>query len=288
MLARILSVLVTGLLTLVGAEPESQIRAERSIAKTLRFAGAGPHTLDVRTIHGSISVSGYDGADVQIEAREMIEADTDEDRAAAERDVVLQTSDSAATIEAVVHDSGRPACARDIREGWPAWWDRPRHNVRFDFTIRVPRDSRLRLCTISGGEVRVEGTAGDFDIENVNGRITLERMRGSGRAVTVNGRVTASFAEPPRDASLFKTVNGQIVATFPSGLSADLRMKTFNGGLFTDFDGEVQKTMPIAERRGGKFVYRSNRFTTVRVGRGGPELTFDTFNGDVRVLRAAG
>jgi len=34
------------------------------------------------------------------------------------------------------------------------------------------------------------------------------------------------------------------------------------------------------------FVYRSNEFTTLRVGRGGPELTFDAFNGDVRVLRA--
>jgi hypothetical protein len=103
----------------------------------------------------------------------------------------------------------------------------------------------------------------------------------------VNGRVTASFAQAPRSASLFKTVNGQIVATFPDGLSADLRMKTFNGGLFTDFDVEpLSQQLPVAERRAGRLTYRSNQFTAVRVGHGGPELTFDAFNGDVRVLRA--
>jgi hypothetical protein len=40
----------------------------------------------------------------------------------------------------------------------------------------------------------------------------------------------------------------------------------------------------VAERRGGRFVYRSNQFTLVRAGSGGPELTFETFNGSVRVM----
>jgi hypothetical protein len=44
---------------------------------------------------------------------------------------------------------------------------------------------------------------------------------------------------------------------------------------------------PVVERRAGRVTYRSNQFTAVRVGHGGPELTFDAFNGDVRVLRAA-
>jgi hypothetical protein len=49
----------------------------------------------------------------------------------------------------------------------------------------------------------------------------------------------------------------------------------------------LPQPVPVAERRGGGFVYRSNQFTLVRAGRGGPELTFDTFNGSVHVLRAA-
>jgi hypothetical protein len=75
--------------------------------------------------------------------------------------------------------------------------------------------------------------------------------------------------------------------TMPDRLAATLRMKSFNGGLFTDF--EVQSTPApkrvAAERRNGMYVYRSTDFTTVSVGGGGPELTLETLNGDVRVLR---
>jgi DUF4097 and DUF4098 domain-containing protein YvlB len=116
----------------------------------------------------------------------------------------------------------------------------------------------------------------------------MQNVRGSGSARTVNAAIVASFAEPPRAASEFRTTNGNVVVTFPANLAADLRMKTFNGGLFTDFDvQDLPQPATVAERRDGRFVYRSNQFTLVRAGGGGPELTFETFNGNVRVLRAA-
>ena len=160
--------------------------------------------------------------------------------------------------------------------------------MTFDFTIQVPRGTRLRLCTVNGREVLVTGTRGDFELDNVNGRITMEDVRGSGSARTINGAIVALFSERPRAASEFKTINGQVVVAFPADLAADLRMKTFNGGLFTDFDVEsLPQPAAVAERRDGWFVYRSNQFALARAGGGGPELTFETFNGDVRVLRAA-
>jgi DUF4097 and DUF4098 domain-containing protein YvlB len=114
-------------------------------------------------------------------------------------------------------------------------------------------------------------------------------MGGSGQATTINGPVIATFASAPRATSLFKTINGNVIVTMPAGLSADLRMKTFNGGLYTDFDVQTLPTAALvkAERRDGMFVYRSSGFTTVRAGGGGPELTLETLNGDVRVLQRA-
>ena len=67
---------------------------------------------------------------------------------------------------------------------------RPHYDVHFDFTIRVPRDVALRLCTINGGDVIVNGTRGDFDVDNVNGLIEMRGVAGSGSAHTVNGPVT--------------------------------------------------------------------------------------------------
>jgi hypothetical protein len=50
-------------------------------------------------------------------------------------------------------------------------------------------------------------------------------------------------------------------------------------------DVDVQ-TPATAERLSGRFVYRSDGRARVRVGRGGPEIILETFNGDVRVVRA--
>jgi hypothetical protein len=167
---------------------------------------------------------------------------------------------------------------------------RPHYAVRFDFTIRVPRDAALRLCTVNGGEVVVSGTRGDFDVDNVNGLIEMRQVAGSGQAHTVNGPVTVTFTANPTKPSSFKTVNGNVDVSFIDGLAAEFAMKTMNGGLFTDFDAQPlpNRVAPAGERRNGKFVYRGNEFTRVRVGGGGPEMMFQTLNGNVRARRAGG
>jgi hypothetical protein len=57
--------------------------------------------------------------------------------------------------------------------------------------------------------------------------------------------------------------------------------------LYTDFDAEPLASAVAAagERRNGRFVYRANEFTRVRVGSGGPQMTFETLNGNVRARR---
>jgi hypothetical protein len=67
-------------------------------------------------------------------------------------------------------------------------------------------------------------------------------------------------------------------------------MKTMNGGLFTDFDSQPLpgKVTATGERKNGRFVYRANEHTRVRVGGGGPEITFETLNGNIRARRSGG
>ena len=79
-------------------------------------------------------------------------------------------------------------------------------------------------------------------------------------------------------------MNGDLDVTFKRGLSADLLMKTFNGGLFTDFDvTPLPMSVAVAERRNGMSIYRGSRsrFTSFRVGQGGPEIKLDAFNGNI-------
>ena len=262
---------------------------ESSVTRTLSFAAGGGRTLDVRNINGFIHVDATGDSTVQMSIRKVIRAETRDDLAEAQRDVRLDFRDGAPRVEAIVTDRRGHICGEPWRDDGQRW-DRARYDVRFDFTIRMPRDAALRLCTINGGDVIVSGTRGDFDVSNVNGLIEMHEVAGSGRAHTVNGPVTVTFTANPKQTTSFKTVNGNVDVSFPDGLAADFAMKTFNGGLFTDFDARplAGKVEAAGERRNGRFVYRANEFTRVRVGNGGPEITFETLNGNVRARRAGG
>jgi hypothetical protein len=276
---------LAGVLALtIGSSAQSRhaIQREETISRTLRFGGGTDRILEVSTISGAIRVAGHDDDAVEVVIRKTVRAESEADAAAAETAVGLEISEAADAIRLRGSVEAQPGCDWETvtrRRG------RPPYEVTFDFDLRVPRNTRLRLCTVNNGAVHVTGTTSDFEIDNVNGAITPTEVSGSGRAVTVNGGVTATFTEAPKAALLFKSINGDLDVVFPRTLSADLLMKTFNGGLFTDYD---VSPLPIAaaavERRQGMSVYRGDRFSGFRVGRGGPTLTFDAFNGNVRVV----
>jgi hypothetical protein len=273
------------------AAVDYDVHRETTTTRTLRFSGQGERLLDVRNLHGSIRVTSAGSAQdaVQFDARRTIDAASEADAARAEGVDGLILTDGRPTVEIIVQEPESPICG----ERWENYqWQRqrrPRYRISYDLAIRVPPRTRLRLCTIDGREISVAGTTGDFDIDNVNGRITLDGVRGSGRAKTVNGAVTATLLTLPDSESEFTTINGDVTVTWPAGLAARLRLKTFNGGLFTDFLAEpiAARARPLPERRDGRFVYQSQQFTEVQVGRGGPEVTLASFNGDVRVLQAS-
>jgi hypothetical protein len=279
---------LTALMPGVMAQSRYAVRRDETISRTLGFGpgasavDAAGRRLEISTISGSIRVAAHDGESVDVVVRKTIRAQTDADADVAEKTSVLETTEGAGAISIHGQADLQPGCDWETITRRRT---RPRYHIAYTFDVRVPASTRLRLCTVNGGEVHVAGTAGAFEIDNVNGSITLSGIRGSGRATTVNGPVSAAFAANPTSATQFKSVNGDLDIIFQPRVSADLLMKTFNGGLFTDFD-VTPLPVPAAavERRNGMSVYRGNRFTAYRVGQGGPEITLETFNGSIRVV----
>ena len=211
-----------------------------------------------------------------------IEADSPAKLDAARHEVKLDTTKSAERLKLYVDGPFRCHCG----DGHNSVNDTGRRGYRviYDFDLKVPAGMSVELATVNGGKVETRGIAGDFDLSNVNGGIELEEMAGSGKAHSVNGKVRVVFATNPRKNCSFKTVNGGIEASFRRDLSADIQVKTFNGDAYTDFDAAALPVSASAERRDGKFVYRSNRSSAFRIGSGGPELRFDTLNGSIRLI----
>ena len=250
---------------------------------------SGDKTLDVDQVSGSIHVVGDGGTTIRVEGEKILRASTKEALARAKRDVTLDINEKDGIAQLYVNG---PSCLQQTRDhsrnGDSHGFHEQRghdYDVEFNFTIHVPRETMLRLRTVNGA-ASAEGTRGAFDIQSVNGPVTMADAGGSGKVKTVNGALTVAFRESPKAPSEFKTVNGRVEATFPANLAADLRFKTLNGATYSDFDVKpVGTAAEPGERRNGRFVYKANRMSSVRVGAGGPELSFETVNGAITIRK---
>jgi hypothetical protein len=238
------------------------------------------YVVTVDNIEGSIEVIGTQGREVEIIAERTTRGRTAEAMQKAKQEVRLDLSLAEGQVRAYVDAPWR--CKDGFRDS------ERRYRVRYDFRLRVPADVRLFLRTVNDGEILVRDVSGDYDIRNINGGIAMSGIGGSGEAYALNGKLEVRFRRNPKSTSYFGSLNGDVDLYFLPGLTADLRLKTFNGGIFTDFPvSQIPVAARAPERKGSRFVYRSNDFFGARVGKGGPEITLDGFNGDIRIHEVA-
>lgn len=272
------------LVALVLADSKYTVQDKELIQKTLKFQDPSkPGELSLDNVFGSIKVEAVDVGPVELTAHKTIRANSGDKVQQAKTEVKLDIAEKANVIDIYVDGPFRCQCegGRGIK------WRDVGYEVQYDFVLKVPRRTHLTLKTVNDGDIFVKGVEGDFDLNNVNGKVELADMAGSGEAHTVNGEVKATFVKNPASNCEFITVNGDVELAFREGLSADLNLKTFNGEAFSDFDTKPlpSQASDTPEKKEGKFVYHQDRFTRVRAGKGGPVVSCDTLNGDILIKR---
>ncbi len=261
------------------------VRDQETIRKTFTI-GAAHKLLDVDNIFGSIEVVGGQTDQVQLVVNKTIRAESQERMEAAKKEVTLDITDQPDLLKFYVNGPFRCNCNCNGDGCCGGWHGDRGYSVKMDFQLQVPRNIDLKLKTVNSGRVNVRDVIGNFTVHNVNGGIEMQDV-GGGKALarTVNGGVKVVFRENPKESSDFGTINGPVELYFVRGLSADFRFKTMNGHVYSDFE---MTSLPVkaasAERRDGKFVFHTDRYTGGRVGGGGLEIKADNLNGDIRVL----
>lgn len=260
------------------------VQKKEEILKTLKFADTTkPGELIVDNVFGPIKVEGYGGRDVLLVAHKTIYAKTEDKAARAREEVKLDISEKGRTVDVYVDGPFRER--NGDGEERHSWRD-PGYEVHYAFEIKVPFKTDVAASTVTAGDVEVRTVDGEFDVHNVNGKILMSDVSGSGRAKTVNGKLTVGFRSLPAGPCSFKTINGDLVILLPEGLSADFRLKTLRGDVYSDFPVAALAAKPVVrEESKGKFIYRSDRFFGVRAGKGGPEIALDTMNGDILIKK---
>ena len=252
----------------------------RKAFKFLRTSAV--NRLVVDNMNGSISVTGYNGDSVEILTHKTIRAESEHKMSEAREKVTVEFTEEPDRILVYVNAPWRCKDGGSNYEGWEYYG----YDVECDFEIRVPFKTDFYLKTINDGDVTVKELTGDFDVKNVNGNIAMSEINGSGDVCTVNGDVKVFFQKNPQSQCKFKTINGEVNVQFIEDLSADFKLTTFNGEVYTDFTVQsLPGIMKTEMSRAGRKRYHNDRSFTVRAGAGGPELLFNTLNGNIYITK---
>ncbi|HEY5615231.1 MAG TPA: hypothetical protein VIL52_04350 [Bacteroidota bacterium] len=259
------------------------VSEKEEIRRTLKFTGTEAKRIVLDNTDGSITVTGYDGDEIQLVVIKEIEAESRVKIQEAKEEVILEIKEEPNKIILYVDAPWRKSDGSINYRGFHYYGYRVIH----DFELRVPMKVSLYLRTVNEGEIIVKDVEGEFEIKNVNAGIEMTNIAGPAKVSTVNGPVKVFFSKNPNSDCSFETVNGRVEVEFQEGLSADLQLKTFNGEVFTDFEilNLPRNDETVERKKGGKKIYRRGDSFSARVGKGGPEFSFNTLNGDIYITK---
>jgi len=272
----------------VFAQKKAEFKAKDHLSKKLTLtAAAGKTTFALYNTWGSITIEGYNGNEVMIEAEQIIHANTAEDLEKGKREFkadYIQTADSIIAYTAKpINNRPEFRNERARNHEWPGYY------VELNYTVKVPNNINLQTTTVNNGSININNVYGLLKVNNVNGAITIINAKSATQARTVNGNLTATYLAAPADASSYQTINGKVEVTYPTAYAGDVQYKSFNGQFYTDFDnvqGVATQPEVVKSNSGGSTTYRISKNRRLRIGSGGKLTTFETLNGNIYLKKS--
>ncbi len=277
-------ILLTGLGLLCSQKAEPKEFKEHITREFTLTGEASNTTVHIYNFSGSVKIEGIPGNKVIMEIDKIISADADSDLETGRKELKMafgETNDSIIAYIAEPFDT-RP------RRNYNFNNNDPDYEFSLDFTVKVPAGINLRISTVIDGIIEISNVGGKLHVNNVNESISITGAKSKTYAHTVNGDVIVTYVTNPSEESSYHTINGDIRISYKPDLSADITFKSMHGDLYTDFpDAELLpvSAIKVKESRGGNIVYKLNKTTTVRFGKGGKTFRFETLNGDVYIKK---
>ncbi|HTQ57368.1 MAG TPA: hypothetical protein VMI94_23020 [Bryobacteraceae bacterium] len=232
-----------------------------------------PAVVHASLLNGGITVTGYNGKDVIVEARERGREDHESkpDRRAAG----MHRLDSRGTgLSVEEQDNEVHVGVRSV-------------NRTVDLTIQVPFNTSLKLRCVNDGDISVEHVTGEVDADDLNGGVKLLNISGAVVAHSLNENVVVTLDRvTPGKSMSFSTLNGDVDVTMPADTNARVKMKSENGEIYSDFEVHMEANSAgprVTETHGkdGRFRVQFDKAVYGTINAGGPELQFTTFNGKI-------
>jgi hypothetical protein len=224
--------------------------------KTYDLAPGGH--VEIANVNGKIQVQPSSGNAVEVTARRIAKAASDDAaKQAIERIEIRETaSPSSVRVETKMQRGGSSFFSGA--------------SLEVQYVVRVPAGADVKFTNVNGG-VEITGLAGQVTAETVNGGIKLMDVSGGVRASTVNGGVVAELARVSDAGVRLECTNGGIKLRLPANARANLSAHVMNGGIATnglDIDASGES---------------SRRRLEGRLNGGGPKIEIAGTNGGISI-----
>ena len=236
-----------------------------------------PGLLKVNVLNGSITVKGYSGRDVVVDAKPRVGGNR---RGGPPPEAGgLRRIDQTATGLAIEEKN-------NVMTIGTSAFDRGA-----DIEIQVPAKTNLNLESLNGGSITVEGVEGEIEVTNLNGGITLTDVGGAILAHSLNGRVIVSLRQATANKPMaFTSMNGNVDVTLPASTKANLKMRTDHGEIYSDFDVQLRAsdnkpTVEDTRKQGGRYRIETDKTISGAVNGGGPDFDLHTMNGNIYIRK---
>jgi hypothetical protein len=263
---------------------------------------AKPGTVEVDISEGSITVRGYEGKDVIIDARWREKVLTREEREGEAALAELQQEE--VDQEELAKKKAQAEKARGMKalevESMGLSIEEEENVIQIgaeegkravDVTIQVPYATSLRLsCSDDERGVMVDGVNGEIEVETSDGPIVLSNVSGPVVADSSDGEIKAVFGKVvPGKPMSFSAMDGDIDITLPADVKASLKLKTDEGQIFTDFDVRLtpsqQKKEEDERKEGGGYRVSFEKATLGLINGGGVEIQLTTSEGNIYIRK---
>ncbi|MBI4466167.1 MAG: hypothetical protein HY656_01900 [Acidobacteria bacterium] len=221
---------------------------------TANYPLASGGQVEVINIQGSISVEGWDRAEVELT---VLKTGVQE----------LGQSDVSIAVEP------RPNALRVRTVYLPG----AESSIQVDYRLRVPRQVVLEALHTVNGDIVVRDVEGAVEAHTLNGDIEETGVAGSLVARTLNGDVRVSLRRLPEPGGRvqLESVNGDLTLRLPADAAADLELSTVAG--------RIESPLLVETRSPG-----SDTRLRTRLGRGGIPILMRTIRGSIRLAASEG
>ena len=256
--------------------PSPSVATSAANKLTVPFSNPSrPGTVRVSLTSGGIRVRGYQGQTVIVET--SVAEDDDDKDSKTQRQGLRRLRNMASGI--VIEED-----RNEIRIGS----ETPNRTVLLD--IQVPVRTSLVLSATNDGDIVVDGVEGELELNNTNGAVTATKVSGTVIAHALNDDVKVTMTRVGTKPMSFTSLNGDIDIVLPADIKANVRMQPGNGEVYSDFaidllPPSVQQSTEGPRSQGGKYRIKVDQVMVGRINGGGPDITFKTFNGDIRIRK---